>query len=262
MADVEKIISLIDNYLNQNHLIRISANDASRYLEQMGILSYSTKGQPLRKILRSGAIKNAIQEGGKGSSWYIYHSSIKPNANSVDSNDTICPKPVNPVGSAFIKEGMSPFGSEQPKILILGTLPGETSLSKGEYYANPRNRFWTILSSLLNEPHCYSYEEKETMLMRHGIMLWDVMKVAERYGSLDVNIKEGITNDILGLLDSLHTIKIIGFNGDKSKKLFQKHIGIENVPSYIRFVSLKSTSAANAQFSINQMIDNWAQLFE
>ena len=74
MANVERIISLIDSYLEQNHLVRVSANDASRYLEQEGVLSYSTKGQPLRKILRSGAIPSAIQKEGKGSSWYIYHS--------------------------------------------------------------------------------------------------------------------------------------------------------------------------------------------
>ena len=157
---------------------------------------------------------------------------------------------------------MPPFGSEQPKILILGTLPSEISLLKGEYYANPRNRFWTIMSSLLKAPQCSSYTDKEKMLMRHGIMLWDVMKEAERDGSMDVNIKNGITNNILGLLEKHPTIKVIGFNGDKSQKFFQKHIGKENVPPHIRLVSLRSTSPANAQFSLEQMIANWSQLFE
>lgn len=98
--------------------------------------------------------------------------------------------------------------------------------------------------------------------MRHGIMLWDVMKAAEREGSMDINIKNGVTNDILGLLDNHPTIKVIGFNGGKSIKFFQKYIGAENVPSNIRLVSLRSTSPRNAQFSIEQMIANWSQLFE
>lgn len=260
MTNVEQIISLIDSYLSQNHLARVSANDASQYLAQKGVLSYSSKGQPLRKILRSRAIPNAIQEGGKGSSWYIYHSSIKPKTDSAKTIKTNHTEPVNLKES--IKEGMPPLGSKDPKVLILGTLPGEISLSKGEYYANPRNRFWTIMSSLLKEPQCSSYSDKEKMLLRHGIMLWDVMKEAERDGSMDVNIRNGITNDILGLLENNPTIKVIGFNGDKSQKLFQKHIGKENVPPHIRLVSLRSTSPANAQFSMEQMMVNWSQLFE
>lgn len=265
MANVERIISLIDSYLEQNHLVRVSANDASRYLEQEGVLSYSTKGQPLCKILRSGAIPSAIQKEGKGSSWYIYHSgksSVESSLAPAKINDSTLSNPVNFDISNPVKEGMLPFGSKQPKILILGTLPSEISLSKGEYYANPRNRFWTIMSSLLKEPQCSSYTDKEKMLMRHGIMLWDVMKEAERDGSMDVNIRDGITNDILGLLESNPIIKVIGFNGDKSQKLFQKHIVMENVPPQIRLVSLRSTSPANARFSVEQMIANWSQLFE
>ena len=133
MANVERIISLIDSYLEQNHLVRVSANDASRYLEQEGVLSYSTKGQPLRKILRSGAIPSAIQKEGKGSSWYIYHSgksSVESSLAPAKINDSTLSNPVNFDISNPVKEGMLPFGSKQPKILILGTLPSEISLSK------------------------------------------------------------------------------------------------------------------------------------
>lgn len=98
MANVERIISLIDSYLEQNHLVRVSANDASRYLEQEGVLSYSTKGQPLRKILRSGAIPSAIQKEGKGSSWYIYHSgksSVESSLAPAKINDSTLSNPIN-----------------------------------------------------------------------------------------------------------------------------------------------------------------------
>ncbi len=66
MADINKIISLIDSYLEKEGLYRVEANEASLFLDKMGVLSYSTKGQPLRKILREGKIPNAEQPGGKG----------------------------------------------------------------------------------------------------------------------------------------------------------------------------------------------------
>lgn len=74
MADINRIIYLIDEYLESTGLNRVEANEISVYLEKNGALSHSTKGQPLRKLLREGRIPNAEQPGGKGTSWYIGHS--------------------------------------------------------------------------------------------------------------------------------------------------------------------------------------------
>lgn len=74
MADIDRIIRLIDNYLEMNGADSASANEISSYLEAQGALSYSTKGQPLRKLLREGKIPNAFQPGGKGTTWIIRHS--------------------------------------------------------------------------------------------------------------------------------------------------------------------------------------------
>lgn len=71
MADINIIISLIDKYLESTGQNRVEANEISVYLEKNGALSHSTKGQPLRKLLREGRIPNAEQPGGKGTSWYI-----------------------------------------------------------------------------------------------------------------------------------------------------------------------------------------------
>ena len=65
-----------------------------------------------------------------------------------------------------MKEGLQPLLCEEPKILILGTFPSENSLEKKEYYSNPSNRFWKVISALFS-PLPYtdhwlnSYEDKK-----------------------------------------------------------------------------------------------------
>ena len=49
-----------------------------------------------------------------------------------------------------MKEGLQPLLCEEPKILILGTFPSENSLEKKEYYSNPSNRFWKVISALFS----------------------------------------------------------------------------------------------------------------
>ena len=42
-----------------------------------------------------------------------------------------------------------PIEAPSAHTLILGTMPGTASLGAREYYAHPRNLFWTILAELL-----------------------------------------------------------------------------------------------------------------
>ena len=54
-----------------------------------------------------------------------------------------------------------PFVNNATEILILGTMPGITSLEKQEYYAHPRNHFWKIIYTLFNNlPIAENFEEK------------------------------------------------------------------------------------------------------
>ena len=122
-----------------------------------------------------------------------------------------------------MKEGLEPVIDSSSRILILGSLPSDASLAAGEYYANPRNHFWPILSCIHGEPIEFDYGLKLEFLRRHGIALWDVLKAAERKGSLDSNIRSPVVNDFEGLIREHPRIKAVGLNGTKAGGIFSRH---------------------------------------
>ena len=112
------------------------------------------------------------------------------------------------------KHGLLPVVGQNARILILGSLPGDESLRRQEYYGNPRTRFWAVMGGVLGEDAPESYPEKVMYLKKHGIALWDVISSADREGSLDANIRNMEFNDIAGLLSANPTIEAIALNGN------------------------------------------------
>src|SRR5687767_146793 len=45
------------------------------------------------------------------------------------------------------KKSLPPVVDKNTQYLVLGTMPGEQSLSNQEYYNNPKNQFWDIISA-------------------------------------------------------------------------------------------------------------------
>ena len=64
-----------------------------------------------------------------------------------------------------------PVYDSRSRILILGTMPSPKSREIGFYYGNPRNRFWTVLSRLLDQPCPDSTAAKRQLLLEHRIAL-------------------------------------------------------------------------------------------
>ncbi len=151
-----------------------------------------------------------------------------------------------------------PLAGHEPKILILGSMPGRESLRHNQYYANARNRFWRVISNVFKVQEPLSYEDKVKMLDDNGIALWDVLAYAEREGSLDYNIKNDTPNDIIGFLKTYPSIKIIGFNGQKAYSKFCEYFDCNNLK--VRLLPLRSTSPANCRFSDEQIIEDWSRL--
>lgn len=157
------------------------------------------------------------------------------------------------------KQSFPPLECSEAEVLILGSIPGDKSIEKGEYYGHPQNRFWRVMSVSLEVELPSSYDEKIEMLRRGKIALWDVAHTAVRKGSLDHNISDVIPNDIPGFLEKYPTIHTVIFNGKKSEQLFNRYF--DKQPD-VAYVSMPSTSPANAAFSLEKLCCEWGDMFE
>ena len=160
--------------------------------------------------------------------------------------------------SIIKSESFSPIIYSDTKILILGSLPGKKSLELKQYYGHARNRIWKILSHLTGDDIPITYEQKKELLCNNKIGLWDVAHSAHREGSLDSNIKDETPNDIEWLMNNYGSIKVIGFNGKKSEKMFYKYFAEK---PEIKYVPLPSTSPANMAISFEDICVRWSELF-
>lgn len=155
------------------------------------------------------------------------------------------------------KTGFPPLADPQSKLLILGSMPGEKSLSAQEYYAHPRNLFWRFIAGISQQPVPENYEEKKELLRTHHIALWDVCDACIREGSLDTAITDEIPNQLDLLLDEHPDIKTIAFNGQKSATLFHKYFRERSGYTYL---TLPSSSPAHASMPLAKKMELWTGL--
>lgn len=151
-----------------------------------------------------------------------------------------------------------PLKAKKPKILILGTMPGNASLESNEYYAYKHNAFWKIMFELLETQFSEKYEEKKKLVLNNNIALWDTISSCLRVGSSDTAIKDVQYNDINGFLIKNKDIKAVFLNGQLAAKLFYKS-GITF--SKIKVFIMPSTSPANT-IKYEQKLKQWARIKE
>ena len=63
--------------------------------------------------------------------------------------------------------GFPPIANKSAEILILGSMPSETSLLKHQYYGHPGNAFWPIMLSLFEHSTSVtklSYQQRKQLL--------------------------------------------------------------------------------------------------
>lgn len=141
------------------------------------------------------------------------------------------------------KRCFAPVVDERTRLLVLGSLPGEQSLAKQEYYGNRQNRFWMLMSAVLERDLvALDYAARLQALLAGGVGLWDVVAQAQRQGSLDSQIRERADNDLPGLLDSLPHLKAIAFNGGTAGRLGMKVLGAR--AAHFSIIQLPSSSPA------------------
>lgn len=157
---------------------------------------------------------------------------------------------------------MRPVIGADPRILILGSMPGAQSLKLQQYYANPRNQFWQILCALFGRNSAFEdYTQKCDFLKANRVALWDSIHQCRRQGSLDSAIREEEPNDIPGLLSAHSGIRLVAFNGSKSCDVFRKNFGFRRLEEEgIAHLRLPSTSPTPSRYpkSLAEKIADWS----
>jgi TDG/mug DNA glycosylase family protein len=159
--------------------------------------------------------------------------------------------------AAPAKRSFPPVVDAQARALVLGTLPGEESLRRGEYYAHPRNLFWPIVFALFGEPPAVNYAERLAFLTAHRIAVWDVCEIGEREASADSTIRMERANAIGSLLDQHPLIRAVAFNGTSARRLHDRHFPRR---ADITYLALPSTSPAHARIDFAAKLSHWAAL--
>ncbi len=151
----------------------------------------------------------------------------------------------------------SPVIREGCDTLILGSIPGKASLKAAEYYAHPRNQFWPIILSLLEQAHPLSYQERLNCLQNAGLGLWDVLGACTREGSLDQAIQNASANDFGTLWAQYPHIQRVFFNGAKAEALFRRLV-LPSLPKRpLALQRLPSTSPAHAGWNQARKLEAW-----
>ena len=154
---------------------------------------------------------------------------------------------------SHIKRNFGPVYDSNSRILILGSFPSVKSREAAFFYGHPRNRFWTLMGRILECDVPPDIEGRKSMLLEHGISLWDVIEECDIMGSSDSSIRGVIPVDIMKIL-SLADIREIYCNGNTSFSLFMKYL---YPVCGITPVKLPSTSPANAAWSFDRLLDEW-----
>lgn len=175
-----------------------------------------------------------------------------PKSHNAVSTEKLC-------NNANFKKGLAPLVGENPRVLILGTLPGDKSIEKQAYYSSSNNSFWKILNALFEKKIGQSNEEFAKEI---GIALWDCCHSGVRKGSGDDGFDQSsITpNDLKQFLEDYPSIKVIVLNGKGTKaNYYDKYFSDIKTPRAIALISTSNASSIPFETKLKEWskIKNW-----
>ena len=145
-----------------------------------------------------------------------------------------------------------PLYDADSRILILGSFPSVKSREAMFFYGHPQNRFWRVLSAVLGEEAPQTAAEKKSLLLRHGVALWDVIASCDIAGSSDASITNVAPNDLSRILDTA-PVRRIFCNGGTAYRFYRRY----DEAVWGKAEALPSTSPANASFSLDRLAEQW-----
>ena len=123
--------------------------------------------------------------------------------------------------------------------------------------------FWRVIGELTGLDPESPYATKCTALTAAHVGLWDVLASSVRPGSLDssIDMSTVIPNNFNKLLSEYSGIRVIGFNGNKSRDIFDKRVfaGL-NISRIPELITLPSTSPAHASMPYEEKLQRWIAL--
>ena len=144
-----------------------------------------------------------------------------------------------------VKRGLPPVARPDARLFILGSLPGDASLSAGRYYAHPRNSFWLLVGAVIGEDlQPLDYPARLDRLMANRIGLWDVVAYADRRGSLDQAIRNAGHNPLQAYFESFPALEAVAFNGGAAAAAGRRLLAGQR---RLTLVDLPSSSPANTR---------------
>jgi len=157
-----------------------------------------------------------------------------------------------------VEHPFGPLFNENSRVLILGSFPSVKSREQQFFYGHPQNRFWKVVAALYHREVPVSIPEKRALILENGLALWDSIAGCVITGSSDASIRDVRANDLSVILDH-SPIRRIYCNGKTSWQYYEKLIR----PRTGREADcLPSTSPANAQWTLDRLIDAWSVITE
>jgi len=161
-----------------------------------------------------------------------------------------------------VARGFPPIARDDARVLVLGSLPSQASLRAREYYAHPRNAFWTIMGVIAGADG--DYTARCRALQACGIAVWDVLSSSVRPGSLDADIdmNSAVPNDFGWFLAGHRELRLVCFNGRMAQQVFQRRVRPSVEVSDLQFALLPSTSPAHAALTAAEKLTIWRGAIE
>lgn len=152
-----------------------------------------------------------------------------------------------------IKHPFPAVVDSKSRILILGSVPSIKSVENNFYYMHPKNRFWKVLSAIFGvDLYSATVDERISFLLKNKIALYDSVEECDIEASKDSAISNVVPADIPSLV-AKSEISHIFCNGKASLYYL-----LSAYPQYESITTLlPSTSPANAQFSLEKLIEAW-----
>jgi double-stranded uracil-DNA glycosylase len=162
------------------------------------------------------------------------------------------------VKSSLLKASFDAVTDTNTRVVIFGSLPGEISLERQQYYANPTNQFWRLAGAVIERDLvALDYADRLRALLDTGVGLWDVVKTARRQGSGDSAITDHAAHLLPDFAKSLPRIEAFAFNGGKAAQIGRRQMAGTHDPA---LVNLPSSSAAYCAISFERKLEKWIAL--